>query len=930
MKNFRFSTLAALCLAFVPSWTVQAAAVDAAECKNLLGEGPESVTLTVRWGDAVALDNLTSLVRFDGEKTAAEIIATALKDDTRFYALKSSEDVFVAYGFDTNGDNSAAVSISGTSLDLTDGVATATDAYDGAKGSSDYDHWKVNSDTEVWKIFINGAEAEATATVTAGDALTLEYTSVEAAEPTDASYTFYLRPATQQGVWLLPELVVNTANGKRLDTPMIANWLDDGSKLYGAAVSTEIYKTDGTTTDNSSYSTYIPNAKKGAMVCQITVRNPSEVLIRPFLNIRKDWGDGKQSVKRIYGDYDSKVSTVVANPLTGIGLEGYEPGATIELKNMGTQVIKPQYYPENADFTGFSFQSSDNSVVSFYSSVNTLVAHKKGEANITITSLDGAVSESYVVKVEGVNPDDRPADFADGMIWLNEEWFTHTSGSLNFIDPDGNIYYRAYGNQNDNKAFGATSQFGMEYADKIFIMSKQAWDGGDTRDRGEEPDRSGGRVVVIDAKTMKRLASFDEIGGDGRAAVGIEPGKVYLSHSKGVRVLTWDENDRFTLADADLPMIAASASAHAGIGDMVKAGKYVFAAETDKAFHVFDTETDSEIFLIKASKTNGKAQGVVRTKDGRVWLGCDMTLLPLDPETFDPSQYESNTVEFADFLPEEHINLPLGKITSCSSSWRHVNLMTSPLTNVLMWGNGNWNGSGGNLYRWDFDEGGIETARTIYEVNSADGFGTGYGSPGYDPLTDTYMFSSMPGFGAAALDNWYHFIDATTGELKHRVQLEKYWWFPAMPIILDKYEPVIEDLPEISLLSTDSEQTYDVNVSDPDNHDCAIRLYLVDAPAVADASSDPAATVRLEGRKLIVTPQAAGTQTFTLAAESNGRVTTKAVNVRVRTMTGIDEVESVEDGTPVYYNLNGIRIAEPTPGQIVIRRLNGKSEKIVM
>lgn len=930
MKNFRFSTLAALCLAFVPAWTAEAATVDAAECKNLLGEGSQNVTLTVRWGDAIALDNLTSLVRFDGTQTAANIIGTALKEDTRFYALKSSEGDFVAYGFDTNGDNSAAVSVGGTALEMTDGVASATDTYEGAKGSSDYDHWKVNGTTDVWKLFINGTEADANATVSAGDALTLEYTSAEASGPTDASYVFYLRPATQQGVWLLPELVINTANGKSIDTPMIANWLDDGSKLYGAAVSTEMYKTDGETTDNSSYSAYISDAKKGAMVCKITVRTPNEVLIRPYLNIRKDWGDGKQSVKRIYGDYDAKVSTEVANPLTGIALEGYEPGATIELMNMGTQVIKPVYYPADADFTGFSFESSDPSVVSFYSSVNTLVAHKKGEATITITSLGGAVSQSYIVKADGPNPDYRPADFREGMIWLNEEWFTHTSGSLNFIDPDGNIYYRAYGNQNDNKAFGATSQFGMIYADKIFIMSKQDWDNGDTRDRGEEPDRSGGRVVVIDAGTMKRLASFDVIGGDGRAAVGIEPGKVYLSHSKGVRVLTWDENDVFTLADADLPMIAPATSQHGGTGDMVKAGKYVFAAESDKAFHVFDTETDSEVLLIKAAKTNAKAQGVALTKDGRVWLGCDKTLLPVDLDTFDPEQYENKTIDFADFLPEEQIALPIGKITSCSGSWRHANLMTSPLTNVLMWGNGDWNGGGDCLYRWDLDEGGIETVKTVYSHDKKAGYGYGYGSPAYDPITDTFMFASLPGFGAASLDNWYHFIDATTGELKHRVKLEKYWWFPAMPIIPDRYEPVIEGLPEISLKPTDSEQTYEVNVSDPDNHDCAIRLYLADAPAVADASSVPAATARLEGRKLIVTPQAAGTQTFTLAAESNGRVTTKAVKVNVRTATGIDEVESVEDGTPVYYNLNGIRIAEPTPGQIVIRRLNGKSEKIVM
>ena len=894
---------------------------------NVLGEGNQTMTLTVRWGDDVALDNLVSTVKFNETATVESVIATALAADPRFYALKDASDSYVAFGFDTNGDNSAAISI-GNVLELVDGIATTDGDYSTAKGSSVYDHWKVNSDTGCWKVFVNNAEVAYDTNVSTGDNVVLEYTTADATEPVKAAYTFNLRPATQQGVWMLPEVVMNTADGKQIYVPMIANWLGDGNALYGSAVAVETYDEDGITVNNSSYGCYIANAKKGAMSCRVTVTNPVAAVIRPYLNIRKNWGDGKQSVKRVYGDCDTRISTIVAHPLTGIGLEGIEPGGIIELDNMGTKVIKPVYEPADADFPGFSFASSDNGVVSFYQNVNTLVAHKEGTATITVSSKDGNVRQQYVVNVKGVDPANRPDSFTDGMIWLNEEWFTHTSGSLNFIDPEGNIYYRAYANQNDNKAFGATSQFGMVYADKLFIMSKQDWDNGDTRPRGEQPDRSGGRVVVIDANTMQRLASFDVIGGDGRAAVGIEPGKVYLSHSKGVRVLTWDEDNNFTLADADLPMLEAATSTHGGTGDMVKAGKYVFAAEVDKAFHVFDTETDTEVFKITANKANMKAQGVVQTKDGRVWLGCDKTLLPINVDEFDPASYESSIVVFADFMPEAQLALPLGKLSGCSGSWRHANFMSSHVTNVLMWGDGDYNGSGGSLFRWDIDNDGIETARTVYAHDKKGEFGYGYGSPGYDPLTDTYMFASMPGFGATALQNWYHFIDATTGELKHRVKLPEYWWFPAMPIILDKYEPEMEDLPAIALSPDAGETAYDLNVSDRDNLDCNIRVSIQDNGTAADAEDGGVvAEARVEGHRLYVTPKKAGIRTLALAVESNGKVVTKNVEVRIET-TGIDDVTSDASADVEYYDLSGIRISTPQAGQVVIRRTADKYEKI--
>ncbi len=64
---------------------------------NEVGTGDNTVTLTLRWGDEVAMDNLAEGVRFETEATVAEIITTALREDSRFYALESGSQL-VAFG----------------------------------------------------------------------------------------------------------------------------------------------------------------------------------------------------------------------------------------------------------------------------------------------------------------------------------------------------------------------------------------------------------------------------------------------------------------------------------------------------------------------------------------------------------------------------------------------------------------------------------------------------------------------------------------------------------------------------------------------------------------------------------------------------------------------------------------------------------------
>lgn len=852
---------------------------------NEVGTGDNTVTLTLRWGDEVAMDNLAEGVRFETEATVAEIITTALREDSRFYALESGSQL-VAFGFDTNGDNSAAVTIGANALAMTEGIAKAESDYADAVGSSAYDHWKVNSNKEVWKFFVNGELATEDTPVNPGDAIILEYCPVDATAPSEAPYTFYLRPADQQGVWTLDECVINTADGTMAYFPMIANLCDDTQYLYGAGIAGEVYDLDGNLLSSAPYSAYVANGAKGGMTYRLSVSSPVEALTRPYLNIRKDWGDGKMTVKRVYGDSYSKVSTIVAHPLENITLEGIEPDGVIEIDNMGTFILKPVYEPANADFAGYAVTFADEQVATLYASVNAVVAHAAGETAMTLTDKNGKVYGTYTVRVKDVDPNDRPESFEDGLVFLNEEWFTHTSGSLNYIDTDGKVYYRAYGNQNGNMAFGATSCSGICYAGKYVIMSKQAWDNGDTR-----PLKSGGRVVVFDASTFKHIGAIDEIGGDGRSCVGVTPSKVYLGTTKGIRVMNLDD---ITIADADIAGITLSRSGQ--IGDMIKAGKYVFAANIGTGLVIIDTETDQVVKSIAATKI----QSVTQSKDGRVWIGCTNTLTPIDPTTLEVGQEYS--------IP--------GSIGCSSGSWRPGNLMTSTKENVLLWGVANYNGNAGTLYRWNLDE--VEDPSTLTPVythgSTVDGvtYGGGYGAPIYDDRTDTYVFATVPGFGAAALQNWYHFIDATTGEVKHRIHLPEYWWFPGTPILPDKHAAEIA-LSDFELNINRDPYTVDLTdyVTDADNHDCNITLSLAEAPAAYADEVSPvkAAKITLDGKTLTAAPLAAGTHTFTLVAESNGRVTSKDITVSVKDPSGVTSAEIATDVTYTVYDAAGIRVA---------------------
>ena len=559
------------------------------------------------------------------------------------------------------------------------------------------------------------------------------------------------------------------------------------------------------------------------------------------------------------------------------------PDVTITLSDNGTS---------KADYTCTTYNVNWWDVNNDRSQFYELSGHRPtGDkpAKLHVVSADGNYERDFVVNVIEADRTPRANGYEDGTIILNEEWFGHTNGGLNYFTEDDEIIYQAYEKENPCMAFGATSQYGTIWGGKLIVVSKQAQDGGD-------PLPGGGRLVIADAKTLKRLGSLDNLtwdgtSGDGRAVAGATPDKIYVGSSNGIYIVD--------ITDPTAPVITGrignedSADLYSGqIGDMTTAGNHVFAVLQNKGLIIVDVNNDTTTEIADAS-----IQGVTQSADGHVWYatiqnGCSV-FVALDHETLKVVDRVT--------MPAE-----IGTVVCGWGAWRSTAFHGSPKTNDLWFvtgAGGIMGGAQGDYFRYHIgdDPKNIKPFFSLNDVKGINGFGEEvgqmtYGTPKYDDRNNRLIV--MAGRKGAASggyrDHWLHYVDGTTGEITKTFHLNPYYWFQSLPIFPDKHDAEIR-LENMELDMADGAKTFDLAelVDDKDSHNANIRFSLPDTPALMaeDAQEAPHAEVALDGKKLTVTPKSAGQHYFTLAAESNGRTVTKTIGVNVKnTQVGIDTV----------------------------------------
>ena len=480
-------------------------------------------------------------------------------------------------------------------------------------------------------------------------------------------------------------------------------------------------------------------------------------------------------------------------------------------------------------------------------------------------------------------------------------------------------------------------------------------------------------MVIADAKTLKRIASFDEIGctdgsgqgvggsnlrGDGRACVGVRPDKVYLGHHKGIRVLNIDL-DKASDKDAE---VAASAFTlgkeitiegadldqglyEGQIGDMICVGKYVYVVSQADGLLVIDAESDKIVKKLGQALMTRPAQdtipaaykysvqGVLQAADGFVWFVENDTRNTSDIKTYF-NKVDPNTATVV-----ETFQLPAGagSVNTGWGAWRSANFFASRTKNVIYWGNV---GSGykddvlgagtGYIFRWEV--GTPLPEKPFFELGRRPGmnddtFQHPYATMRYDDRKDEILMCTTHGPSFNYRHEWIYFIDGTTGKINNCQKLREYFWFPAIPIFPDKYNPEFKDLNGVLLTNNTVEINLYEHVADQDNNIHAINFSLSGGKESAEKNgrnSNPMPfTYTLEDGKLIIVPTPgvkSGKGVIPLVAESNGKTVTYDLPVALDIQSGVDGIMTLPS---ISYAYGLLRVKGLTGSRINVYDLNG-------
>lgn len=445
-----------------------------------------------------------------------------------------------------------------------------------------------------------------------------------------------------------------------------------------------------------------------------------------------------------------------------------------------------------------------------------------------------------------------PLTAAKGFYVVNEDWFGHDNGTVNYFKAvDATTYeatYRIYRAVNgENEQLGVTTQFGTIWGDNFYLMSKQ-----------------GNRLVVADAQTMEKKAALEEIGGDGRGFAGISDTKAYVGHSAGIAVF-------------DIPTLSVTkqiAGVEGQTGMMCLADNRLFAVVQSKGVYVINPETDEV-----EKNIEGSFNTLTCSKDGQVWVAGSNGFLRIDPATLE-------TAEVA--YPEG------GSVGSSWGAWNAGSLCASTQSNTLYWSaGGGMFGGGKKVLKYDID---TQASSVIYELGTSDDgqqmefYGAGLR---IDPLTDNLILTvKHSGWGASGAFNWIYQLSNTGQEITHFAVKgdngsaaswagnaedwnEKYFWFPALPVFEDANKPQIL-LNQIMVTAGETKEIdLDEKVVDYDNTLASIQM---------SVTSDEKGLIEttLEGHQLkVVAGSETGVSSIKIAVLSNGVRVEKEIQVAV-------------------------------------------------
>ena len=323
-----------------------------------------------------------------------------------------------------------------------------------------------------------------------------------------------------------------------------------------------------------------------------------------------------------------------------------------------------------------------------------------------------------------------PGKYEDGIILINEGWFGHDNGNVNFYKYGRDtIEQMVYQLENPGNQLGVTTQSGAVWDGKLYIMAKQ------------------GPLVVTDSKTLVETGRIATLPADGRAFLGLTSTTGLISTLDGV----------YNLNLSPLSVGSKLSGISGETGTMRKEGNYIFILSHSEGLIILNATTKA---IVK--KIAGLQQGLCKTSDGSLWIAGGSTLARLNVTTLDTTR----------------ITMPFS-LGNPWFAWNEGTVTCSTIdTAVYLARTNSWGAGGNRLYK--YIPGNLASLSTPLATLPANQEFYGAGVR-YDPSQHNLVVTAVQsGYGQNYKYNKLYFY-STNGSLTKTISYE-YFYFPALPV----------------------------------------------------------------------------------------------------------------------------------------------------
>lgn len=495
-----------------------------------------------------------------------------------------------------------------------------------------------------------------------------------------------------------------------------------------------------------------------------------------------------------------------------------------------------------------------------------------------LTAAVPEIKTSFIV--ENITAD----DYTKGILFLNEGWFGHDTGSLNFYSNSGEWIYNAFLRNNPEHRLGITSQYGQCFGNRLFVVSKQT---------GSESGITGGHLTVLDATTLKFIGQITEvpdIEAQPRAFCAWDAHKGYLSTSKEIYAVDLDKFEVISVVPGTDIYTSSNSN-----GEMLRYGDRVFAIRAGESVDVIDPATeDVEAIPVYV------AEAFAVTPDGSLYVA-----------TRDESNefVKISTTAPYEILERFDIDESKAKIANIWTTWRKAPIAASTTGNTVYYvtqAESEAHPAGARtVARYDFDTKTF-TPDFITLPGVADGLDADWMLYGegvsVNPADGRILLTAVEaGYGTHYQHNRVFVADPETGRIIDDETLcpDDNYWFPAMTLYPDFDAPEI-DIEKLDMSQADTEFT----ISMPEITTLAVgNPHLI---SYAVSSTDGLCEVTPDADKpgvFHVSNTAGGFFSLSLKADYQGKIAVADIDY-----SPVSGIGAISAGTviPEVYDLNGI------------------------